>query len=87
MSTLPQPDVNRTTHATVRHVASGDPDGAGLYLTNEVFLYRVVGTAMSEIGEEVIELEDCYSLDVACVPIHDFRARKLRIVTAAPVKD
>jgi len=66
--------------------ASGKPDGAGLYLTNEVFLYRVVGIADSETGE-LIELEDCYSLDVVRVPIDDFRARRLRVVTAAPVND
>jgi hypothetical protein len=67
-------------------VASGDPAGAGLYLTNEVFLYRVVGIAPSETGE-MVELEDCYSLDVARVPIDEIHARRLRVVSAAPDKN
>jgi hypothetical protein len=67
------------------YLASGDPDDAGLYFTNGVFLYRVVRTAPSDIGG-IVEVEDCYSLDVVPVPIRHFRARRLRIVTAAPVR-
>lgn len=39
-------------------------DGTDLYLTNEVFLYRVVGIVASR-PSEMIEFEDCYSLDTA----------------------
>lgn len=63
-----------------------DPLRAGLYLTNEIFLYRVVGIATSETGR-MLEVEDCFSLDIARVPIDEFRARRLRVVTAAPIKD
>ena len=56
------------------------PDEAGLYLTNEVFLYRVVGVAACDTGE-MVDLEDCYSLDIVRVPIHQLRARRLRVVT------
>jgi len=38
-------------------------EGAGVYLTNEVFLYRVIEVLPSEEGE-MVELEDCYGLDV-----------------------
>jgi hypothetical protein len=62
------------------------PAGAGLYLTNEVFLYRIVGIAPSETGE-MVELEDCCMLDVTRVPIGHFHARRLRVVTATPDND
>jgi hypothetical protein len=57
-------------------------DQRGSYLTNGVFLYRVVGHAMSAAAE-IVELEDCYGLDVVCVPAEDLRARGLRVVTPA----
>jgi len=72
-----------TRAALNRHLASGDPDAGGLYVTNEVFLYRVVGIAASDMGE-MVELEDCYSLDVVRIPVGHFHARRLRVVTAAP---
>ena len=53
-------------------------DGAGVYLTDEVFLYRVVG----EVGESV-ELEDCYGLEVVRVPALELTTRRLRIVNPA----
>ncbi|HUA71693.1 MAG TPA: hypothetical protein VMA96_11435, partial [Solirubrobacteraceae bacterium] len=59
------------------------PDGAGLYFTNGVFLYRVVRMAPSDVGA-MVELEDCYSLDVVRVPIGHFRTRRLRVVRTAP---
>jgi len=84
MSTLSRGD-DSCTAQMLEHtdVPSGDSGEDGLYVTNEAFLYRVVGMAPSETGE-VIELEDCYFLDVARVPIEHFRARRLRVVTAAP---
>jgi hypothetical protein len=54
---------------------------AGLYLTNEVFLYRVIGVSAGETGD-MVELEDCYSLDIARIPIQDFRSRSLRVVSS-----
>ena len=63
-------------------VTAEQADGESLYLTDEVFLYRVVGIAASGMGE-MVELEDCYSLNVVSVPIGDVRARRLRVVSAA----
>ena len=87
MFTPSRDDYSRTAQMTgYSDGASGDPGKAGLYLTNEVCLYRVVGIAPSQTGE-MVELEDCYLLDVARVPIKNFLARRLRVVTAAPDKD
>jgi hypothetical protein len=63
-------------------VVAGQVDGVSLYLTNEVFLYRVAGVADDGTGE-LVEIEDCYSLDVVLVSIADLRARGLRVVTPA----
>jgi hypothetical protein len=54
-----------------------------VYLTNEVFLYRVVGLVGGP--NDVIELEDCYALDVVRVPMNDLRERCLRLVTPSPI--
>ena len=64
---------------------TGRVDRPGVYLTNEVFLYRVVGLT----GEacEVVEVEDCYRLDVVRVPARELRARGLRLVTPASSDD
>ena len=59
-------------------------DGPDVYLTNEVFLYRLVRFGTSEEGE-LVELEDCYGLDVVRVPVADLNARQLRVVTPSPV--
>jgi hypothetical protein len=86
MSILFRADDTRTTGAPV---FAGDgacqADGAGLYLTDGVFLYRVVRVVGSGRGE-MVELEDCYLLDVVLVPIGEVRARRLRVVTPAPVE-
>ena len=83
MSTLDRTGQRPTA---VRRVAVGASDGhvdeAGVYLTDEVFLYRVVGLTTSG-PDELVELEDCYGLDVVQVPISEVRARRLRVVTAA----
>lgn len=55
---------------------------ASTYLTNQAFLYRVVGTAGSG-ADRVVELEDCYGLDTVMVSATDLDARRLRIVTPA----
>jgi hypothetical protein len=78
------PTDNRTT-ADLSRPAGAVParsDIAGLYLTDEVFLYRVVGSVASGV-DELVELEDCYGLDVVRVPVSDLRSRRLRVVTAA----
>jgi hypothetical protein len=62
-----------------------DVDGPGVYLTDEVFLYRVVGVVPIRV-DEMVELEDCFRLDVVRVPATDLRARQLRAVTPAPVQ-
>lgn len=56
-------------------------DTVGAYLTDEVFLYRVV--RLVAVGRDrMVELEDCYRLDVVRVPLRDLR-RQLRLVTPA----
>ena len=64
---------------------AGQTDEVGMYLTDEVFLYRVVGLVASGVGE-MVELEDCYWLDVVRVPVRDIRARRLRVVRPVPVQ-
>jgi len=87
MSTVSGGDRSGTAYAALdTYMASDDPDGAGLYVTNGVFLYRVVGMAASDVGQ-MVELEDCYALDIVRVPIHHFQTGRLRVVTAAPVQD
>jgi hypothetical protein len=55
-------------------------DHVGMYLTDEVFLYRVVDVLATGAGE-MAELEDCYWLDIVRVPVSDVFARRLRVVT------
>jgi hypothetical protein len=55
---------------------------AAAYLTDEVFLYRVVGFAESG-PREMVEVEDCYRLDVVRAPLRDLQLRRLRVVTPA----
>ena len=50
------------------------------YLTDGAFLYRVIAHV-----DGIVELEDCYRLDVVQVPAHDLQQRRLRVVTPAPV--
>jgi hypothetical protein len=57
----------------------------GVYLTNEVLLYRVAGFAASGT-DEIVELEDCYGLDVVRVAVRDLSADRLRVVTPAPAE-
>ena len=68
--------------ATVTAGVARPIDAAGVYLTDEVFLYRVVGPIADDRGE-MVELEDCYGLDVVRVPADHLRARRLRAVTPA----
>lgn len=58
--------VHRTRHANV-------------YLTDEVFLYRIAGLLVGR-RSQVVELEDCYSLDVIRVSMNDLGERHLRVV-------
>ena len=60
--------------------------GVQVYLTDEVFLYRVVHTVASSHGYVVL-LEDCYGLDVARVPMTVLLDRGLRVVTPTPPLD
>jgi hypothetical protein len=62
-------------------LSSSQSEQPGSYFTNEAFLYRVVGVAVGATGE-IVELEDCYSLDVVRVPLDTFRACRLRVVAA-----
>jgi hypothetical protein len=66
-------------HRTLRSLGSDE----SVYLTDEVFLFRVAGLTGSP-GWELVELEDCYGLDVVSVPMASLGARRLRIVTPHP---
>lgn len=55
---------------------------ADLYLTDEVFLYRVVGT-VTRGSRQLVDVEDCYRLDVVRVPAGELLARRLRVVARA----
>jgi hypothetical protein len=63
-------------------VEAGRLGRAGVYLTDEVFLYRVVRVVAGAAGE-MVELEDCFLLDVVSVPLADVRRRRLRVITPA----
>jgi hypothetical protein len=63
--------------------ARGQTAGTGAYLTDEVFLFRVVDVLRNPAGD-LVELEDCYGLDVVRVPFRALGARRLRVVTPAP---
>jgi hypothetical protein len=58
------------------------PADAGTYLTNEVFLYRVVGSVPDD-HRDVVKLEDCYLLDIVDVPVSQLRRDRFRVVTPA----
>jgi hypothetical protein len=53
-------------------------DEPGLYLTDDVFLYRVVAFVAEPI--ETVELEDCFRLDIVPVALADLLGRRLRAV-------
>jgi hypothetical protein len=74
----------RTTEGFAPAGAVARSDRVGVYLTNEVFLYRVVGVVASG-ADELVELEDCFGLDVVPVPLEELRARGLRVVIPARV--
>ena len=57
-----------------------------MYLTDEIFLYRVVKTVATSHGYFVL-LEDCYGSDVARVPMDVLLERGLRVVTPVPPVD
>ena len=63
---------------------AGQTHVAGTYLTDEVFLYRVVGVT-SNGAAETVELEDCYRLDVVQVSVGDLRRRRLQTVMPSPL--
>jgi hypothetical protein len=84
MSRLFYPADSSTPDAAVltREGVRSTIDGTDIYLTNEVFLYRIIGMAADQPGE-IVELEDCYTLSVALVPLRDLSARRLRVVMPA----
>ena len=58
------------------------PSMLGVYLTDEVFLYRLVRLTATS-GDAIVELEDCYGMDVVRIPVTELHARALRRVTPA----
>lgn len=64
---------------------TGQIGEVGVYLTDGVFLYRVVRVVAGAAGE-MVELEDCFLLDIVRVPLGEVRARRLRVITPAGVR-
>jgi hypothetical protein len=58
-------------------------DEAGIYLTNGVFLYRLLGF-VGGATDDTVELEDCYRLDVVRVSFTELCGRQLRVVVPEP---
>jgi hypothetical protein len=84
MSTSYRADDQEAADAPATAVDAVEPvDGAVIYLTDEVFLYRVVDFVVRE-GNRMVDLEDCYKLDVVRVPVKGVRVRRLRTVIPAP---
>lgn len=80
MSTLYRADHDGTADGPAAAGSlGGDANEAGVYLTDEVFLYRIVWRVGSGAGE-MVELEDCFGLDVVHVPLRCLGARRLRVV-------
>lgn len=85
MRTAYAADRQRTTEPLPLGADAARVAGAALYLTDEVFLYRLVPFAAGGI-DDVVELEDCYLLDVVRVPLRDLHERRLRVVTPAAAR-
>ena len=68
--------------AAPEHTVAEDAGRADVYLTDEVFLYRVV-QANGNGEDAMVHLEDCYGLDVVCVRASELQRRQLRVVRAA----
>jgi hypothetical protein len=85
MSTLDAADARPRADRSAPAGNASSIDGIGVYLTDEVFLYRVVDFVAGP-GDGMVELEDCYWLDVVSVPMTALRARRLRAVMPAPVE-
>jgi hypothetical protein len=86
MQSVDAPETRRTAEGSAPTAAVGQIEQAGAYLTDGVFLYRVVGL-VTGVGAEMVELEDCFFLDVVVVPLADVRARRLRVVTPSRTHD
>ena len=71
-------DVRAPSSAAAKHVCR-----VGAYLTDGVFLYRLVDVLATQAGE-MAEVEDCYGLDIVTVPVRALLERQLRVVAPAP---
>lgn len=72
--TLHAADSRTVASASAVHVDQGT-----VYLTNEVFVYRIVDRVVTGAGE-MVDVEDCYRLDVVRVAASDLASRHLRVV-------
>ena len=48
------------------------------YLTDGTKLYRYAGAAVSNTAEQLIQLEDCHSLEILLLDLDELRALRLR---------
>lgn len=76
-------DTPHPQRSTLRSDIWVHPELGGTYLTDEVFLYRVVSIERDGL-DEIAELEDCFGLDIVRVSVRELTARRLRVVTPAP---
>ena len=79
MTVVPEPELLFPRRA---ETDSRPTDLPGRYLTNGAFLYRVV-RLVAGTSDTVVELEDCYGLDVVRVAVTELDARGLRVVIPA----
>ena len=84
VSTVSKPSGTHGSSATAggRRAAPDNLGGTshrGTYLTDGVFLYRVAD-AVACRGDDAVELEDCYGLDIVRVEAAELRRRNLRVV-------
>jgi hypothetical protein len=79
----PTADTQRGTNSVATDDIGARFHGVGEYLTNGAFLYRVADLVLNET-HGIVELEDCYSLDVVYVRAKDLSSRRLRVVAPAP---
>lgn len=75
MHAIEHADTRRLLEAAA---SAAGPEQVDVYLTDEVFLYRVADAA-----GELVDIEDCILLDVVRVPLAAVQARRLRVVTPA----
>ena len=86
MPTSHYADTRRTADGSAPYAGPARETRAGdVYVTDGVFLYRIV-RVVAGAAADMVELEDCFLLDIVRIPLADLRARRLRVITPAGVR-